>query len=88
MCVLEMLIERLVGFSLAHLVWSVGRQEPVLQRESVIGQKVQILVSREEFAFLGSLVQLRRFEYGRVVRAARLDNADVTEFVIVTGHTQ
>lgn len=83
-----MLIERLVGFPLAHLVWPVGRQKPVLQGESVIGQKVKIFIGGEEFAFLSSLVQLRRFEYGRIVRAAWLANTDVTKFVVVTGHTQ
>jgi len=54
----------------------------------VIGQKVQIFIGREKFSFLSSLIQLRSFEDGRVVRAARLANADVTEFVVVTGNTQ
>ena len=86
--VLQVLVERLVRLAIADFIHAIGRQEPILEGEGVVGEEMQILVSREEFAFLGGFVQLRGFEYRRVVRAARLANANVAEFVVVTGHTQ
>ena len=86
--VFQVLIERLVRFAIADFVYAIGRQEPILKWKGVVGKEMQILVSWKEFAFLGGFVQLRGFEHCRVVGAARLADANVAKFVVVTGHTQ
>lgn len=88
MGVFQVLVERLVRLTIADFIHAVGRQEPILEGEGVVGQEMQILVGWEEFAFLGGFVQLRGLEYRRIVRAARLADANVAKFVVVTGHAQ
>ena len=85
--ILQILVEWFEWFPVVF-VRPVRSQKPVLQREGVVCQEVEVFVGREQLALLGRLVQLGGFQNGSVVCAAGLPDADVAQFVVVARHSE